>query len=350
MYLCNPRPFNMEQKNLNDGRIGLLILNTGSPKNLTGHEIRKYLRTFLSDPCVINMPAPFRQMLVYGIIAPFRYRKSKRKYASIWTNQGSPLLLYTQALYHSLEKVTGLAVAMGMRYGHPKTIEGIRQLRERGVKRVIAIPLFPHYAMSSFETTAQHAIREADKLGVRLEVIAPYYKHPAYLDALAASIKQQVQERFHDEMPHLLFSFHGIPMNHVKMYENDPERDYVRQTRESAEATAQRLGLSKEAFSVSYQSRLGPTPWLQPYTVDRLASLPKEGHKKLAVICPSFITDCLETLEEIAKEGREIFLTAGGEAFELIPCLNDETSLWLPLIQAHLKDPSTLFETKNKLG
>jgi protoporphyrin/coproporphyrin ferrochelatase len=317
---------------------GLLLMNLGSPDSTEVADVRRYLREFLMDERVIDVPLVVRQLLVKGIIVPFRAPRSAKAYRSIWTPEGSPLIVLTRHLQALVEQKTDLPVAIAMRYGNPSPAAGFDELLRQSpdLEEVVLLPLYPHYAMSSYETAVEYARLAHQKAGYRfkLSVVPPFFDHPNYLDALAESIRP------HLSMPydHLLFSYHGIPERHVR--KTDPTQShcltmgccerpnpeahavcYTHQTKVTTMRIAAALGLDKNKYSQSFQSRLG-RKWLTPYTDVRLKQMPSEGIKNLLVVCPAFVSDCLETLEEIAEEGRDIFLEHGGETFQMIPCLN----------------------------
>ncbi len=317
-------------------------MNLGSPDSTAVKDVRRYLNEFLMDPRVIDKPYLLRALLVKGIIVPFRAPKSAAAYRSIWTEQGSPLIVLSKQLQQAVQSVTeDVPVVIAMRYGNPSPRMAFDALLEMdpGIEEVILLPLYPHWAMSSYETAVEYAktIHQKGKYSFRLSVTPPYYHEPVYLDALAESIQPYLQEPY----DHILFSYHGIPERHninaapelsectsnaacvVSSSEGLPhEKCYRHQCFWSTEAIAKRLNIPAGKYSTSFQSRLGKEEWLKPYTAAELEALPERGVKKLLVVCPAFVSDCLETLEEIAVEGKETFLHAGGESFQMIPCLN----------------------------
>jgi ferrochelatase len=314
-------------------------MNLGSPDSTKVSDVKKYLDEFLMDERVIDKPWLFRALLVKGIIVPFRAPKSAEAYRSIWTEEGSPLLVISRQLRDALQKEIEEPVTIAMRYGNPSPRAAFDELVKNNpdLEEVIAIPLYPHYAMSSYETAVEYAKEQHAKggYGFRLHFIQPYYNHDAYIAALADSIAPHLEE----DWDHILFSYHGVPERHILKgdvtgrhclkVENccavpsaAHEFCYRHQCFATTQLVVEKLNLPFGKWSQSFQSRLGRDPWLQPYTAARLEALPKEGIKKLVVVCPAFVSDCLETLEEIAVEGKEIFLHAGGSHFEMIPCLN----------------------------
>ncbi|HVZ57984.1 MAG TPA: ferrochelatase [Chitinophagaceae bacterium] len=331
---------------------GIVLMNLGSPDSTEVADVRRYLNEFLMDKRVIDIPYLVRLLLVRGIIVPFRSPKSAKAYRSIWWKEGSPLIVLTRQLEEALQKKRDEPVTIAMRYGNPSPADAYEELMRRapGLQEVILVPLYPHYAMSSYETAVEYARQVHAQKGYpfRLTVIRPYYDEPAYLDALAESIRPYLQQ----EYDHLLFSYHGVPERHIRKGDctghhclQSPDccdvasaahsQCYRHQCLRTMQLVAQRLSLPAQRYSNSFQSRLGRDEWLKPYTAVRLGQLPGEGVKKLLVVCPAFVSDCLETLEEIAEEGREIFLHAGGESFTAIPCLNVHP-LWVEAIAGYV--------------
>ena len=306
------------------------------------------------DERVIDLPKWARTLLVKGIIVPFRAPKSAAKYKTIWTDNGSPLIHTTRVLTHQVAEATGLPTEMCMRYANPTPKFALDKLaaENRDLEHVVMFPLYPHYAMSSYETAVEH-VNKAHKEGnysFKLSIVEPYYQDKRYIMNLADSIRPYLNQDY----DHLLFSYHGIPERHVKktdctgkhcmLVDNCCEVAsmahqycYRHQVKVTTELVAKELGLSEDKFSFSFQSRLGTDAWLQPYTAERFKNMPKEGIKKLLVVCPAFVADCLETLEEIAEEGHEDFEKAGGEHFEMIPCLNNRQD-WVETVSELSKE------------
>jgi ferrochelatase len=332
---------------------GLLLMNLGSPDSTKVKDVRSYLHEFLMDKRVMDYPYLFRKLLVDGLIIPFRASKSAAAYQTIWWDEGSPLVVLTRRLQEILRHQLQLHVGVGMRYGHPSTEGGMDALlsADPSLEEVILFPLYPHYAMSSYETAVELAmdIWRRRKFRFRVRTVSPFYNHPSYISALCDSIRPYLDQDF-DE---LLFSYHGLPERHIR--KSDPTgshclaapnccdqaspahaRCYRHQVITTTHLAAAELGISPEKYGISFQSRLGRDPWLEPSTVRRLAELPAEGKKNLLVVCPSFVSDCLETLEEIAEEGKHIFMAAGGQRFQLIPCMNTHPS-WIKAIPEILK-------------
>lgn len=323
----------------------VLLMNLGSPDSTSVNDLKIYLDEFLMDERVIDKPWLLRALLVKGIIVPFRAPKSAEAYKSIWTEEGSPLIVISRQLENALSKEVEPQVAIAMRYGSPSPQMAYDKLLQSNpdLEEVTVVPLYPHYAMSSYETAVEYAKEQHQKggYGFKLDFIQPFYDNADYIHALAESMRPYLKEAYDQ----ILFSYHGIPERHVKKC--DPTKRhclkvdnccevpssahdfcYRHQCWTTTRLVADELKIPKEKRGFSFQSRLGRDPWLRPYTAVRLAELPKEGVKKIVVVCPAFVSDCLETLEEMGEEGREIFLHAGGESFQLIPCLNTHP-LWV---------------------
>ncbi|MDE3236701.1 MAG: ferrochelatase [Bacteroidota bacterium] len=336
----------------------ILLMNLGSPDSTEVKDVRKYLNEFLMDEKVIDIPYLVRSLLVRGIIVPFRSPKSAAAYKSIWTKEGSPLIVLTKQLQQALQQVTTDPIEICMRYGTPSPSEAFNKLKNEypSLQEVILFPLYPHYAMSSYETAVEYAqlIHKMHNYPFKLTTIPPYYDDASYIHALTESIRPYLDQPFDK----LLFSYHGVPERHIKKGDitkchclqvedccNKPspahEQCYRHQTFVTTQLVQKTLGLPSEKVEQTFQSRLGRDKWLTPYTAQRLAELPKEGVKKLLIACPAFVSDCLETLEEIAEEGKEIFLHAGGESFTMIPCLNTHP-LWVNAIQDLIQKELTL--------
>lgn len=328
-------------------------MNLGSPDSTQVKDLRRYLNEFLMDERVIDMPYLGRLLLVKGIIVPFRAPKSAAAYRSIWTKEGSPLMVISRQLQQAVQENVEEPVALAMRYGKPAPWTAYDELLKKapGLEEVVLVPLYPHYAMSSYETAVEYAkeIHAKKKYRFKLTIVPPFYNEPVYLHALAESIKPYLQQDYDQ----VLFSYHGIPERHIHKSDitgthclkvNDccnvssPAHStcYRHQCFVTTHRTAETLGIPAHKVGHSFQSRLGRDQWLLPYTAERLAQLPGEGVKKLMVVCPAFVSDCLETLEEMGEEGKEIFLHAGGESFTLIPCLNTHP-LWVKAVVGYVK-------------
>jgi ferrochelatase len=331
----------------------VVLMNLGSPESTKIKDVKTYLDEFLMDKRVIDKPWLLRALVVKGIIVPFRAPKSAEAYKTIWTDKGSPLIFISKQLGDALNKEIEEPVAIAMRYGSPSMKQAFDELLQKNpeLEEVIAVPMYPHYAMSSYETAVAYA-KEQHKKGkyrFQLTTIKPYYNNEEYLNALCESIKPFLQK----EYDRVLFSYHGVPERHI--YKGDitgqhclkvadccnvPSEAhrycYRHQCWTTTKLVTERLNIPKEKWEFSFQSRLGRDPWLKPYTAARLEELPKEGAKKILVVCPAFVSDCLETLEEIAEQGKESFLHNGGESFETIPCLNVHP-LWVSAIAGWIK-------------
>jgi ferrochelatase len=333
---------------------GILLMNLGSPDSTEVNDVKRYLNEFLMDGRVIDYPWLFRKILVEGIIVPNRAPNSAKAYQSVWTNEGSPLIVISKQLQQGFQRKVKEPVELAMRYGNPSVQTGFEKLMSAvpGLEEVIAVPLYPHYAMSSYETAVEHTkkVHAAKKYPFRLSFIKPFYDDPDYLHALGDSIRPYLQL----EYDQILFSYHGIPRRHI--LKGDPTGSHCLKSEDccqvtsAAHATCYRhqckfttqkvvtmLGIPPEKVGFSFQSRLGREEWLKPYTAVRLPELPAEGVKKLLVVCPAFVSDCLETLEEMAVEGKHSFLGAGGESFTLIPCLNT-SPLWISTLSNWIKE------------
>ena len=330
----------------------VVLMNLGSPDSTEVKDVRRYLREFLMDGRVIDYPYLFRSLLVKGIIVPFRAPKSAEAYKTIWWKEGSPLVVLTRQLTEAVKNELDIPVTMAMRYGNPSPQQAYDELlaADPGLEEVILFPLYPHYAMSSYETAVEYMkeVHAANKYAFRLTTIKPYYEEPAYIEAMAENIRPYLSNGY----DHLLFSYHGVPERHIR--KSDVTKGhclssadccsvssaahkycYRHQVFRTTQLVVEKLGIPAEKWSLSFQSRLGKG-WLQPFTDKRLEELPGQGIKKLLVVCPAFVSDCLETLEEIAEQGKETFLHAGGEQYEMIPCLNLHP-LWIQTIAGWVK-------------
>lgn len=318
--------------------IGVLLINLGTPDAPTPDAVGRYLREFLMDGFVIDTPAPLRWLLVNVAIVPRRKYQSAEAYQKIQLPEGSPLLVYTREL--AQEVATRLdpeyLVEFGMRYGNPSIKSALSALKSAGVARVIVLPLYPQYAESSFETAVVETRRSARELGCEnlLAFLPPFYDQPGFVSSWSERILASVDPQTTD---HLIFSFHSIPVRHVtRLHPNHclqskdccdaiasaNQNCYRAQCFATARAIADQLELNREDYTVSFQSRLGRAEWIGPNTVEVFPDLVRRGLKRIAVACPSFVADCLETVEEMGIRGRDTFLAAGGEAFQLVPSLN----------------------------
>jgi len=299
-------------------RRGILLINLGTPDAPDTASVRRYLREFLWDPRVVEFPRPLWWLVLNGIILNVRSRRSAAAYRKVWTDEGSPLLVISRRQQQALAERTGMPVALGMRYGRPAIAEAIDELMQAGVEEIIALPLYPQYSATTTATAFDaltDALRSRRNLPA-LNFIRDYHDHPAYIEALATSVRDWWAE--HGRAERLLMSFHGIPRRYAEA--GDP---YPEQCTRTARLLAEALELDEGEWLMSYQSRLGREEWLRPYTDETLAELADEGVTSVQVIAPGFSADCLETLEEIAMENRELFLSRGGTRYEYIPALND---------------------------
>ena len=323
------------------------MINLGSPDSTSIKDVRKYLDEFLMDERVIGKSYWFRWFLVKVIILNTRPRKSAKAYKKIWWKEGSPLIVLSKRLFNKVTKLVKFPVALAMRYGSISIFKGLKELDDKGVKNITVLPLYPHYAMSSYETVVEK-VKDEVKTNfphLKIKTVEPFYNDKKYIDLICKKIKSTISKIEYD---HILFSYHGIPISHLKI--SDPTNShcykvkdccnnhsdahkfcYKHQVLETTELVIKKLKIDKNKYSNAFQSRLPNEAWLKPYTDDELVRLAKEGKKKLVIVTPAFVTDCLETLEEIAMEGKEEFLEAGGESYHYVPCLNDDDD-WAKLI------------------
>jgi ferrochelatase len=335
------------------GKRAIILLNLGSPDSTATKDVHRYLMEFLMDKRVIDYPYLFRKLLVGGLIVPFRTAKSAEAYSTIWTKEGSPLIVLTRQLQEALEGQLNAPIEIAMRYGNP-TMEAAYDAvlrRMPDVEEVIAVPLYPHYAMASYETAVEYAeaVYRKKKYRWRLSFIKPFYNDSDYLRALSELIRPYLATDY----DHILFSYHGVPARHIR--KTDPTRShclgsadccdraseahgtcYRHQCFVTTKEMVRLLSIPEGKYSNSFQSRLGKG-WLEPFTDVRLEEMPGEGIKKLLILCPAFVSDCLETLEEIAVRGKESFLNAGGVSYTMIPCLNTHP-LWVEALAGWVRD------------
>jgi ferrochelatase len=331
---------------------GVLLINLGSPDSASIVDVRKYLREFLMDSRVLDTPWPIRFCIVHFAILPSRPKESAHAYEKIWTPEGSPLVVTSRNVQKKLQERLNVPVELAMRYQNPSAESAIEKLIAQNIDELFLIPMFPHYAMSSYESAVERVKELAKCLApkMKIKVQPPYFDSLDYIEALVASARNYLDSGY----DHLLFSFHGIPERHLRY--SDPtgchclQKEnccevpspahalcYRAQCFKTVQAFVKLAGIPNGKFSVSFQSRLGKDPWLKPYTDFELAEFPRRGVKKLLVICPAFVSDCLETLEEITIRGSETFLSAGGKEFIQIPCLN-EHPLWISSLEKMVKD------------
>ncbi len=341
---------------------GVLLVNLGSPDSPSVPDVRRYLGEFLMDGRVIDAPFPIRWMIVNLFILPFRPKQSAHAYQSIWWPEGSPLVTISKRAHQAVKAKASVPVELAMRYGTPSIEYGIDQLLRANSRltQIDMLPLYPHFAMSTIETSVVLArdILRRKAPAVRLNVFPPYFNDPDYITALAASAAPYLQQDY----DYLLFSYHGLPERHLR--KTDPTGAhclkvedcchvasaahpfcYRHQTLATTQALVKKLNIPAEKYSVAYQSRLGNDPWLKPATDQELIRLAKAGVKKLLVICPAFVSDCLETLEEIGIRGKESFLEHGGTKLQEIPCMN-EHSQWIETLAKWCNQPERFVAAK----
>ncbi|WP_374505967.1 ferrochelatase [Flavobacterium sp.] len=326
---------------------GVLLVNLGSPDSPEPKDVKKYLGEFLMDERVIDIPYLLRTLLVKGIILNTRPKKSAKAYKKIWWDEGSPLVVLSKRLLDKVQKLTPTPIALAMRYGNPSIESGLKELHEKGVDEVLLIPLYPQFAMATTETILVLAeeIRKAQFPNMKFRSIPAFYNDEDYVKSLSNSIQRDLNKGNYE---YLLFSYHGVPERHIKKSDvtkshckidgsccNTPsaahEFCYRHQCYETTKNVAKTLGLKEGKYGTSFQSRLGRDPWLQPYTDATIDGLAQKGIKNLAVVTPAFVSDCLETLEEIGMEAAHSFKENGGENFHTIPCLNDDDQ-WCEVI------------------
>jgi ferrochelatase len=321
----------------------VLLVNLGSPDSPAVPEVRRYLREFLMDPRVLDVNWFVRFCIVEFGILPSRPKNTGHAYESIWTPAGSPLVVISHNVRKKLQERVNLPVELAMRYQNPSIHDAVARLASKGITEALLIPLFPHYAMSSFESAVERVKEVAAKIcpQMKVEIEPPFFERPDYIEALVASAQPYLDKGY----DHLLFSYHGLPERQLRKSDptgchclNSPDccetpspahaTCYRAQAFKTVKAFVAKAGIPKQKYSVSFQSRLGRDPWLKPYTDYELPRLAKSGVKRMLVMCPAFVSDCLETIEEIGMRAREDFLHAGGKEFEKIPCLN-EHPVWI---------------------
>lgn len=316
----------------------VLLANLGSPDSTSVPDVRKYLKEFLSDDRVFDAPQPIKALILYGRVLPTRPKLTGEAYRAIWTEGEAPLVATSRKVKELLEEKIDLPVYLGMRYGNPSTPAAVEAMKSAGIEEVFLLPQYPHYAMSSYETAVvyvQECLRRSAP-GIRLHTLPPFFRHPEYIAALGERIKPYLEQPY----DHILFSFHGIPMRHLRKADSSKAHCtivqdccttcspahatcYRAQCLRTTEEVARLLNIPADQYSTSFQSRFGKEPWIPPYTDKELPRLAREGKKNLLIVTPAFVADCLETLEEIAQTGKEQFAEGGGENYTYIPCLND---------------------------
>ena len=326
---------------------GVLLVNLGSPDSPEKKDVKKYLRQFLMDERVIDEPLWLRTLLVKGIILNTRPRKSAKAYKKIWWDEGSPLIVLSNRLLKKVNNLTSVNVSLAMRYGNPSIFDGIKELSEKGITEILLIPLYPQHAMASTETILVLAekIRKENFSHIEFTNLPAFYNHPDYIRVLSNSIQDNLKGK---EWDHLLFSYHGIPERHIRKTDitnshckidgkccnnSSPAHEfcYRHHCYETTKKVAKYLELKDGSYSSSFQSRLAGQPWLKPYTDKVVENFANNGTKKMAIVTPAFVSDCLETLEEIGMEAKDDFIEKGGEQFHVIPCLNDNDS-WVKVL------------------
>ena len=332
---------------------GVLLVNLGSPDSPEPKDVKTYLGEFLMDERVIDVPLWARTLLVKGIILNTRPKASAVAYKKIWWEEGSPLIVISERLQKKMQKQLEMPVALAMRYGSMTIKKGLQELVDKGVDEVFLIPLYPQFAMATTETILVLAeeIRKAHFPDLKIESLPAFYNNPDYIEILSNSISKHLKGKNND---YLLFSYHGVPERHIRKSDITKSHCkidgnccitpsgahqfcYRHQCLEVTRLVAEKLNLKEGTYSTSFQSRLGFDPWLQPYTDRTIERLGEQGIKNMAIVTPAFVSDCLETLEEIAMEGKEIFHEMGGQNFTTIPCLNDEDP-WAALLSKWVKE------------
>jgi protoporphyrin/coproporphyrin ferrochelatase len=332
---------------------GVLLVNLGSPESPTAKDVKPYLDEFLMDRFVIDVPFILRALLVRGIILQTRPKKSAAAYAKIWWKEGSPLIVLSKRMHKKVQDLVDVPVALAMRYGTITIMKGLQELHDKGVNEVMLFPLYPQHAMASTTTILVLAeeLRAKHFPEMKFKTVPAFYNKPDYIKVLAENIKKHLGDYDYD---HLLFSYHGIPKRHIRKTDitkshckidrtccstPSPAHEfcYSHQCYETTKLVTEYLNIPKEKYSQTFQSRLAGDKWLTPYTDVEINKMPEKGIKKLAVVTPAFVSDCLETLEEIAMEANEEFLHHGGEEFIAIPCLNDDDN-WCQLVADWIGD------------
>lgn len=325
----------------------ILLVNLGSPDHPDISSVRRYLNQFLMDPYVIQLPWLLRRLIVSLLVLPSRPKTSAEAYKSVWLDDGSPLIVLSQRLKQALQEKVNMPVAMAMRYGSPSIESQITALAMYDdVSEIVFIPLYPHYAESTITTSVAqaHAVIKQHQLNITLNVLTPFYEKDDYISALVNSARTYLEQPF----DHIIFSYHGLPASHLTKLDKSGQHCLIKehccqqahechqycyrhQVMRTTDCFVEKVGLSAQQYSVAFQSRLGKSKWLSPNTEDRLRELATNGNKNILVICPAFVTDCVETLEEIAIRGQAVFQQAGGEKLTLIPCLNDQAE-WVDVL------------------
>jgi len=333
---------------------GVLIVNLGTPKSPSKKDVKTYLDEFLMDKYVIDMPYLSRALLVKGIILNTRPKKSAEAYQKIWNKKGSPLLYHSVDLVDKVKKMVDVPVVLGMRYGNPSIKEGLMELHQLGCTDIFVMPMYPQYAMSSTKTVVEKVKREAFKINsaIKLDFFEPFYNNIDFITLLSGKIKNEMEQSGAD---FVLFSYHSLPINHLELTGCDSQKCtncseklenlddkpqslcYKYHCLKTTKGVVDYLGLKPDQYDISYQSKLGKKEWLTPRTIHKLVDLPKSGIKKLIVTTPSFVSDCLETVEEIGIEGKKNFLKNGGEVYQRVSCLNSDDK-WAQTVADWIKN------------
>lgn len=329
-----------------------IVLNIGTPNSTSTQDVRRYLTQFLSDAEVVNIPAAIRIPLVRFWIAPKRAPFSAEKYKKIWTDEGSPLLIHSLNFARAMERELGHPVLVGMRYGEPSIAKALQQAKQLNATKLLLLPMYPQYARATTASSLNAVKAELAKMNwsVATEALKDFYLAESFL---SASLQNLPKEKVAEKFDHVLFSFHGLPVSQIKrdkecsmgsccdLRDACKTRCYRAQSVATAKALASRLGLNANQYSYSFQSRLGPVEWIRPYTDEVVQDLAKKGVKRLLVLCPSFVADCLETLEEVGMEVRELFLSNGGQEYQLQSCVN-ASEVWVRTLAAEIKNGSAV--------
>jgi protoporphyrin/coproporphyrin ferrochelatase len=332
---------------------GVLLVNLGSPESPTAKDVKPYLDEFLMDRFVIDVPFFLRALLVRGIILQTRPKKSAAAYARIWTDEGSPLIVISKKMHKKVQSLVDIPVSLAMRYGTISIMKGLQELHDKGVNEVMLFPLYPQHAMASTTTILVLAeeLRVKHFPEMKFTKVPAFYNKPDYIKVLAESIKKHLEGFDYD---HLLFSYHGIPKRHIRKTDitkshckidrtccstPSPAHEfcYSHQCYETTKLVTEYLNIPKDKYSQTFQSRLAGDKWLTPYTDVEVNKMPEKGIKKLAVVTPAFVSDCLETLEEIAMEANHEFKVHGGKEFMAVPCLNEEDE-WCQVVANWIED------------
>ena len=317
-------------------KIGILLANLGSPTAPTTKAVRRFLKDFLGDPRVVNLPRPLWWLILNFFVLPFRPSRSAKAYRKVWHEKGSPLTYLTRQLTESVAeqlKPKGITVNYAMRYGEPSIATQLKAFKKAGITDVIVLPLYPQYSSTTTASIYDDLTKELKQWRhlPSFQFISDYHQDSHYITAVAASIEQAWREQPKNEL--LVMSFHGLPEQLTQW--GDP---YFHQCHKTAALIAEKLGLTEKQWMIVFQSRFGKAQWLKPYCVDTLQVLPTQGIKAIDIVCPGFAVDCLETLEEIAMENKSIFMEAGGSDYRYIPCLNDSqahVNALIHLLQLH---------------